>query len=311
LRCVSDEESVPLCAYRRYLGINLVRDQVSTERNTSPGLRDVSIRVSDTNFVRLVLVSPAAFAVFRPTTFSAGAPWVDLILEQLRVILRSRKHLVSGSVAVIFSLLVVFNILIGWLLFGSSPDRQVMAGAVLGLLGIVLTFWQNLATMNSGSESFWGIVLSLAATLIASLGNLASSKLPEYGIPVIPANAFGMLYGTASLLAYSLLSGAKFSFDTSTSYIVSLAYLALFGSVIAFSCYLTLIGRIGPDRAAYTSILFPIVALFFSVAFEGYQLNILDALGIACVLAGNGLVLLRRRTNVAIPIPIVDRPDGS
>ena len=222
----------------------------------------------------------------------------------------AEKHLVSGSVAVIFSLLVVFNILIGWLLFGSRPDRQVMAGAVLGLLGIVLTFWQDLATMNSGSESFWGIVLSLAATLIASLGNLASSKLTEYGIPVIPANAFGMLYGTASLLAYSLLSGAKFSFDTSTSYVVSLAYLALFGSVIAFSCYLTLIGRIGADRAAYTSILFPIVALFFSVAFEGYRLNTLDALGIGCVLAGNGLVLLRRRTNAPIPIPIANRTDG-
>jgi drug/metabolite transporter (DMT)-like permease len=222
----------------------------------------------------------------------------------------AEKHLVSGSVAVIFSLLVVFNIVIGWLLFGSKPDRQVIAGAMLGLLGIVLTFWQDLGTMNSGSESFWGIVLSLAATLIASLGNLASSRLPEHGIPVVPANAFGMLYGTVLLLAYSWLSGAKFSFETSTGYIISLAYLALFGSVIAFTSYLTLIGRIGANRAAYTSILFPIVALLFSVAFEGYQLITLDALGIACVLAGNGIILLRRRTSAPIPIPIANRPNG-
>jgi drug/metabolite transporter (DMT)-like permease len=113
---------------------------------------------------------------------------------------------------------------------------------------------------------------------------------------VVPANAFGMLYGTVLLLAYSWFSGAKFSFETSTGYIISLAYLALFGSVIAFTSYLTLIGRIG--------------AVFFSVAFEGYRLKTLDALGIGCVLAGNGLVLLRRRTNAPIPIPIANRTDG-
>jgi len=97
------------------------------------------------------------------------------------------------------------------------------------------------------------------------------------------------------LLAYAMLSGAKFSFDASVSYIASLLYLALFGSVIAFGAYLTLVGRIGPDRAAYTSVLFPIVALLFSAAFEKYQLTLLSALGIAFVLAGNGLVLLRKR----------------
>ena len=106
------------------------------------------------------------------------------------------------------------------------------------------------------------------------------------------------------LFAYALLSGAKFSFDASESYIASLLYLALFGSAIAFGAYLTLVGRIGPDRAAYTSVLFPIVALLFSAAFEKYQLTLLSAFGIAFVLAGNGLVLLRkRRTNPAISVP--------
>jgi drug/metabolite transporter (DMT)-like permease len=216
----------------------------------------------------------------------------------------AEKHLVSGSVAIIFSLLVVFNILNGWLLFGSRPDRQVLAGAALGLLGIIIAFWQDLRTMNSGSQSFWGIMLSLAATLTASFGNLVSTRLQKRRIPVVPANAFGMLYGTIVLLAYAMLSGATFSFDTSASYIGSLAYLALFGSVIGFSSYLTLVGRIGADRAAYTSILFPIVALLFSAAFEHYNLTLLSALGIACILAGNGLVLLRkRRTNAPIAIP--------
>ena len=219
----------------------------------------------------------------------------------------AEKYLVSGSVAIIFSLLVVFNIFNNWLFFRSRPDRQVIGGAVLGLVGIVLTFWPDLHGMSSGSESVWGILLSLAATFTASLGNLVSVQLQKRRIAVVPANAFGMLYGTVILLAYALFSGAKFSFDPSSRYVGSLVYLALFGSVIAFGAYLTLIGRIGADRAAYTSILFPIVALILSAALEHYHLNLSAAIGIACILAGNALVLLRRRrVAVAAPSPKVE-----
>jgi hypothetical protein len=88
-----------------------------------------------------------------------------------------------------------------------------------------------------------------------------------------------MLYGTVLLLAYVLLSGATFSFDTSPKYLGSLVYLAVFGSVIAFSSYLTLVGRIEADRAAFASILFSIVALFISAALGKYRLTLLSALG--------------------------------
>jgi drug/metabolite transporter (DMT)-like permease len=73
--------------------------------------------------------------------------------------------------------------------------------------------------------------------------------------------------------------------------------------VIAFGCYLTLVGRIGADRAAYSSILFPIVALFISAAFEGYRLNLLSAIGIVFVLIGNALVLARKQPTKATPAP--------
>jgi drug/metabolite transporter (DMT)-like permease len=109
---------------------------------------------------------------------------------------------VSGSVAVIFSLLVVFNIFNNWLFFRSRPDRQVIGGAVLGLFGIVVTFWSDLQGISSASESVSGILLSLAATFTASLGNLVSVQLQKRRIAVVPADAFGMLYGTIMLLAY-------------------------------------------------------------------------------------------------------------
>ena len=207
----------------------------------------------------------------------------------------AEKHVVSGIVAIIFSLLVVFNILNGRVFFGLQSPRRVIVGALLGLLGISLTFWPELRSMNSGSQSFWGITLSLAGTVSASFGNLLSARLQDRSIPVVPANAFGMLYGTVALLAYAVLSGAKFNFDFSAGYVGSLLYLALFGSVVAFGSYLTLVGRIGADRAAYVTILFPIVALLFSIAFEGYRLHWLAVLGIVCVLAGNGIVMVGSR----------------
>jgi len=218
----------------------------------------------------------------------------------------SEKHLVSGSVAIIFSLLAVFNILNNWFFFKVKPTYQVILGALLGLFGITLTFWHELLNLGSTSDNLLGIVLSVLATLVASLGNMVFVRLRKDGIPIVQGNAFGMLYGTVILFAYACVSGSKFSFDFSPGYILSLLYLALFGSVIAFGCYLTLVGRIGADRAAYSSILFPIVALCISAAFEGYRLNALSALGIVFVLAGNALVLARKQP---VSAPLATKPE--
>ena len=207
----------------------------------------------------------------------------------------AEKHLVSGSVAIIFSLLAVFNILNNWLFFRVKPTYQIIVGALIGLFGIVLTFWHELLNLGSTSDNFLGIVLSVVATLVASFGNMVFVRLRKNKMPIVQGNAFGMLYGTIILFAYACLTGGKFSFDFSPSYIFSLFYLALFGSVIAFGCYLSLVGRIGADRAAYSSILFPIVALCLSAAFEGYRLNVLSALGIVFVLGGNALVLAHKQ----------------
>lgn len=213
----------------------------------------------------------------------------------------AEKHLVSGSVAIIFSLLVVFNILNNWFFFRVKPTYQVFGGAVLGLLGIVLTFWHELFNLGSSLENVLGIALSLVGTVCASFGNMIFARLRKDAMPIVQGNAFGMLYGTVVLFAYACFSGGKFSFDPSPSYILSLLYLALFGSVIAFGCYLTLVGRIGADRAAYCSVLFPIVALCLSAAFEGYRLNALSGLGIILVLIGNVLVLAHKQPSSPAP----------
>jgi drug/metabolite transporter (DMT)-like permease len=207
----------------------------------------------------------------------------------------AERHLVSGSVAIIFSLLVVFNIFNTCFFFGQKPTYQVIAAAALGLLGITLTFWRELVSLGSDTGNVLGIALSVVATLCASFGNMAFARMQKQGIPVVSGNAFGMFYGTVLLFIYASITGSRFGFDFSVSYVLSLFYLSLFGSVIAFGCYLALVGRIGADRAAYASVMFPIVALLISTAFEGYHPSLLSGVGIITVLAGNALVLLQKQ----------------
>ena len=76
------------------------------------------------------------------------------------------------------------------------------------------------------------------------------------------------------------------------SYIVSLIYLSTFGTVIAFIMYLTLIARIGPSPAAYATVMFPVVALFFSNLFEGYRWSMISTVGLLSVIVGNIVVNL-------------------
>jgi drug/metabolite transporter (DMT)-like permease len=220
---------------------------------------------------------------------------LTLFSTNYALLYEAERHVISGEVAIAFSLLGVFNILNNRLFFGITANRQVVLGSLLGFLGIVLTFWRDLMSINAGSQNLLGILLTLGGTYSASLGNMVWSRLQKRGLRVLPANGFGMLYGTLALVLYCLLCRVRFTFDPSPAYIGSLLYLALFGSVIAFALYLTLVGNIGADRAGYVSILFPIVALLFSIALEGYQMNLLSFLGIACILVGNAVVMARNR----------------
>jgi drug/metabolite transporter (DMT)-like permease len=103
-----------------------------------------------------------------------------------------------------------------------------------------------------------------------------------------------MTYGAGFAFATALIIGVPFEFDARPAYIGSLIYLALFASVIGFGAYLTLVQRIGADRASYVTAVFPLVALGLSTVFEGYEWTPPAVAGVAMVLIGNLLVLRRR-----------------
>jgi drug/metabolite transporter (DMT)-like permease len=202
-------------------------------------------------------------------------------------------HLTSGLVAVAFSTIVIMNIVFGALLLGMPIRPRVAVAALFGLGGLVLAFWSEVVDFNFGRGGLTGLALSLIATVSASLGNVASARNQRAGIPVIQGNAFGMVYGALFTLLVALLRGVPFTFDFRPSYLVSLFYLALFASVFGFGSYLTLLGRIGPDRAAYVSVVFPIVSLCLSTLFEGYHWTAAAFAGVALILIGNLVVLTR------------------
>jgi len=203
-------------------------------------------------------------------------------------------HVTSGLVAVIFSCIVFMNMINGAVLLGSPIRSNVVVGGGIGVLGIVLVFWPQLASFSLSDKAVLGLLLSIVSTFMASLGNIISARHQKYKLPVIQTNAYGMAYGACIIGAISILSGKTFSFDLSPSYVVSLFYLSFFGTVVAFGCYLKLIGKIGADRAAYATMLFPIVALGISTVYEGYQWSSYNILGMAVVVYGNWLVLNKR-----------------
>ena len=203
-------------------------------------------------------------------------------------------YLTSGLIAVAFSTIVIMNIGFGALLLRAPIRPRVTLGAVIGLSGLVLVFWSDISAFHAGTGSLMGLGLSLAATLSASLGNVTSARNQREGIPVVQGNAFGMAYGATFTLLVALLHGVPFNFDWSARYIASLFYLALFSTVIGFGCYLTLLGQIGPDRSAYASVMFPVVALSLSTLLEGFHWTTLAMVGVALILLGNIVVLTRR-----------------
>ncbi|BDD85896.1 DMT family transporter [Desulfofustis limnaeus] len=205
-------------------------------------------------------------------------------------------YIASGLAAVIFSTIVVMNICNGALFLKAPIDSRVVIGGAFGLIGIGLVFHRELAAFSLADEEVRGALICVAATFFASLGNIVSARNQKNGLPVIQSNAYGMAYGALVMLLSGLLAGTPFGFDPSVAYVGSLVYLALFGSVIAFGCYLSLIGAIGADRAAYSTLLFPLVALTISTIWEGYRWTLPATAGIGLILFGNLFIIRRRPT---------------
>jgi drug/metabolite transporter (DMT)-like permease len=218
--------------------------------------------------------------------------------------------MVSGLVSIVFALSVGCNIINGALFLGRRVKPSVVVAALVGVLGLVLVFWEEIINAGGSTAIALGVLLGVAGTLSFSFGNIASSKSQQFGLPIVPATAWSMLYGGLFTTIGCLVTGQKFTLELSVPYLAGLVYLAVFGSAIAFVAYLTLLGQIGPDRAAFATVMFPLVSLTLSTVFEGYRWTVPALLGVVLVLAANATMLVGPQLRIAARRLITSRTGG-
>ncbi|TFW01147.1 EamA family transporter [Oxalobacteraceae bacterium OM1] len=198
----------------------------------------------------------------------------------------------SGLVAVVFSTAPLWNSINGRLFLGRALQPQVLLGAALGLTGIVLLFLPQMQGHWTEAGMLRGLGLAVLGTLCFSTGNLLSSRMQALGLTPWMTNTWAMFIGASVLTLAALALGMPFAIEPTPRYIGALLYLAVPGSVIGFTAYLMLVGRMGPEKAAYCTVLFPVVALSISTVFEDYHWSPMAFIGLALVLAGNLLAFL-------------------
>jgi drug/metabolite transporter (DMT)-like permease len=220
----------------------------------------------------------------------------------------AQQHINSALTSIAFSMIMFFNVVNARIWFKTKITQQTYIGAILGLIGIIVLFWPQINDTDLGKETLLGLSLCLIGTLLASTGNMVSMKNKLMNLPMMQANAWGMFYGTLIMTTVLLAQGKSFSFSYTLPYISSLLYLSIFGSIIAFASYLTLLNNIGAHKASYTSVMFPAVAVIISTIVEGFSWNIYTVVGLLIIVAGNIAVLTKPR-KISIPVTSQPKPD--
>lgn len=210
----------------------------------------------------------------------------------------AQRYINSALTCIAFSTILFFNIFNARIWYKTKINKQTYVGGLLGLIGITTLFWPQISHLTLGKETLTGLGICLLATLVASTGNMLSIKNQKMDLPLMPANAWGMLYGTLFMMAVTVIKGEAFTLSLTPSYLISLFYLSLFGSVIAFASYLTLLNRIGAHKASYSTIMFPAVAVIISTFVEDFNWSVFTVAGLIFILFGNLVVLTKSKEKV-------------
>lgn len=224
---------------------------------------------------------------------------ISLFSVNYILIYYSESYINSGLVAITFTSLIFLNILGKRFIFKEMISNRVKLGGIMGGLGVMAIFSNEIFVIKDHDKMALGFLLGLLSTCSASAGNLIAYRNSKFKIPVISGNAWGMFYGAVATTMFCLFTGKTLFYSFDSKYFFALFYLSLFGTVIAFQTYITLLGRIGPEKASYTSVITPVIAVLLSVFFEKFNFNFLTLVGVALCLGGNLLVLKKARPDGA------------
>ena len=222
-----------------------------------------------------------------------------MICVNYNLIYWAERIVVSGLVAVVYSTIVFMTPIGMRVAFGVPLRLRHFAAATLGVAGVALLFLPELEVAGRGGGTAFGIALVLAAAVACAAGNLIAVRNHDAGIPTIPATAWTMAYGTLFAALVAFADGAQWTFDARPRYVLSLVYLAVFGSVVAFVTYFTLLKRVGAGPSSYIAVATPVLALIVSTLFEGYRWTPLAVVGVVLAALGNWHALRAAHGNAA------------
>jgi len=221
--------------------------------------------------------------------FAAALGLTQFVLN-FNFVYRAEEHITSGLVAVVFALLLIPNALFGRIFLGQKLGRQLLVGSAVAMAGVTLLFVHEARSDPSGPDAvLLGIALTFCGVLSASTANVMQATQTAKLYPMAPMLAWGMLIGATCDAAFAWITTGPPVFEWRAGYIAGILYLGLFASAIAFTLYFKVLRVIGPAKAAYSSVIVPVIAMTLSTVFEGYRWSPLAAAG--AVLAGVGLII--------------------
>jgi drug/metabolite transporter (DMT)-like permease len=209
----------------------------------------------------------------------------------------AEQYLVSALVAVLFALMVFWTPICGRIAFGTPIAGRTWVAGAAAMGGVTMLFWQSIGAAlhelaRGGTGTFLlGVLLAVIASFASSAGSVVVAKVREQSSNLMLTLAWSMLWGTLFVTAWSLATGQHFAIPQRPSYWMGLVYLSLFGSVIAFFAYFTLINRIGSQKAVYISVITPVISVLLSIRLEHFRPGLTEWLGIAVCLGSVAWVL--------------------
>jgi drug/metabolite transporter (DMT)-like permease len=206
----------------------------------------------------------------------------------------AEHHITSGLVAVVFALLIVPNALLAKWWLGREIGKAFIFGSAIASSGVALLMLQEYrAAPVGGEEVLIGLALTICGVVSASVSNVLQVVPSVARFPTVTILSWSMLWGALinAVIAFAIYGPPVF--DPRSAYLGGVLYLGIIGSVVTFPLYFGLIRNIGPGKAAYTSVLIPVVAMILSTLFEGFIWSALAAGGAA--LAMGGLLVAMQR----------------
>lgn len=206
----------------------------------------------------------------------------------------AEENVVSGLVAVGYSASPLLALVGMRIFFGTRMTKPLMEGSVLGIAGITLVFWPAFTDLQGDRRTALGALYTAIAVIVSALGSMVAHRNQEAKLPLWQTMAWAMLYGAIFSLGVTLATGKALAFEATLPYALSLVYLSVLGSIVAFAGYLTLIQRVGATRAGYIGVMVPIVALVISSIFEQFRWHPVTFVGILVTVLGNVIILRRK-----------------